>query len=176
MCRLTIVAAATIVCAMSTPSGSTSATQSPVVPRGDVPAPVALWSALVAVHAALNRAIERDTTACQVIGPDVLGVLLPLAEAPGRRLRLRELAERTGLTPSGLTRRLDVLVADGLVARAVCDLDRRGMYAALTPKGLVAVPGALAHHANVLERSIGERLDQAGVAQLTKLLDALATP
>ncbi len=142
----------------------------------DVPASVRLRAALVEAHAAMERALERDAAACHVLGPDAIDVLLPLAEAPARRLRLGDLAERSGLTPSGLTRRIDALVAHGLVARVGCPSDRRGTYAQLTDSGLRALPGALAHHAGVLDRAIGERLDAASVGRLTELLEALAAP
>lgn len=135
---------------------------------------VRLWSALVAAHAALDRSLERGSSGCAVVGPDALGVLLPLAEAPQHRLRLRELADRAGLTPSGLTRRVDDLVAAGLVARVTCPQDRRGTYAELTPAGLEAVPAALAHHAAVLDEEVGKRLDPASIARLRALLERLS--
>jgi DNA-binding MarR family transcriptional regulator len=139
-----------------------------------VPASIALWTALVGAHAALDRAVERDEGSCPVVGPSVLGVLLPLASSPNGRLRLGDLAERAGLTPSGLTRRIEALLADSLIERAHCDSDRRGIYAAITPKGLAALPGAIEHHAAVLEREIGRTLDPSDVARLTGLLEALA--
>jgi DNA-binding MarR family transcriptional regulator len=144
-------------------------------PHGtDVPPAIVLWTALVSAHAALDRAVERDAGNCAVVGPDVLGVLLPLALSPNGRLRLGDLADRAGLTPSGLTRRIETLVADGLVARVSCASDRRGIYAAITPKGFAALPGALDHHAAVLGREIGRNLGPSDVARLTGLLEALA--
>ncbi len=137
---------------------------------------VRLWSALVAAHAALDRSLERGSSGCDIVGPDAFGVLLPLFEAPGHRLRLRDLAERAGLTPSGLTRRVDDLVSSGLVARVTCPQDRRGTYAQLTPAGVEALPAALVHHAAVLDAEVGRRLDPASVASLRALLERLAGP
>jgi len=145
-------------------------------PLIDVPAPVALWAALVAAHAALDRSIDHDASGCLVVGPDVLGVLLPLALSSRGRLRLGDLAERAGLTPSGLTRRVEALEAGGFVDRVTCDSDRRGVYAAITASGRDALPGALEHYAAVLDRAIGRRLDPAETARLTALLEAMATP
>ena len=139
-----------------------------------LPGSIRLWVALVAARLTLDRAIDRDSASCPVVGPDVLSVLLPLALAPGHRLRLGDLAECTGLTPSGLTRRIDALVEDGLVARVGCAQDRRGTYAELTEGGLEAVPGALAHHAGVLDRSLAGRLDGSGLELLIALLENLA--
>ncbi len=156
----------------ATKTDETSAVRS--VTPDDIPASIRLRAALVGAHAAMERALERDAAACHVLGPEAIDVLLPLAEAPARRLRLGDLAERSGLTPSGLTRRIDALVAGGLVVRVGCPSDRRGTYAELTDAGLRALPGALAHHAGVLDRAIGERLDSASIARLTELLEMLA--
>ena len=46
---------------------------------------------------------------------------------------MSELAAQTSLTPSGLTRSVDRLQEQGLVARRVCPEDRRGSFAVLTP-------------------------------------------
>ena len=139
-----------------------------------VPPAIALWSALVAAHAALDRAVARDHGMCPVVGADVLAILLPLGLTSGGRMRLGDLAERAGLTPSGLTRRIEPLEADGLVQRHRCDSDRRGTWAAITARGLAALPGALEHHATTLDRAIGHGLSAADAAHLTQLLETLA--
>jgi DNA-binding MarR family transcriptional regulator len=105
---------------------------------------------------------------------ETLAVLLPLAEARGRRLRFNELAERAGLSASGLTRRVEHLIGDGLVERVVCEADRRGAYAALTTAGIAAIPAALATQAAALQRAVGGRLSRAEVAILTELLERLS--
>ncbi len=134
---------------------------------------LALWQALEAAHAALAERLDPDDGACQVLGSDAVAVLLPLAEAPDHQLRMHELADRSHLTRSGLTRRVDRLVADGLVARIVCPSDRRGAYAQVTPAGLAELADALPHHVSSLERHIRSRLDAAEVETLTELLGRL---
>ena len=64
-------------------------------------------------------------------------VLVQLAHAPDRRLRMSELADSVLLTPSGLTRLVDRLCRDGLVERVRCDDDARGSFAALTERGRI---------------------------------------
>ena len=49
---------------------------------------------------------------------------------PGRELRMSDLAAQTLLTTSGITRVVDRLERDGLVARRACPTDRRGSFAA----------------------------------------------
>ena len=58
-----------------------------------------------------------------------------LARAPGGRLRRVDLAERLGLTASGVTRSLLPLEKIGLVKRESDPRDARVGYAALTPAG-----------------------------------------
>lgn len=62
-------------------------------------------------------------------------ILVNLAAEPAGELRMTELAARTLVSRSGLTRRLDRLVESGLVARRSCPTDRRGVLAVLTPAG-----------------------------------------
>jgi DNA-binding MarR family transcriptional regulator len=105
---------------------------------------------------------------------DVVAVLLPLAEADEQRLRMNELADRSHLTPSGLTRRLDRLVAEGLVRRVTCPSDRRGAHAQLTPLGLEVARLSIEHLGTVLERHVSTRLSAQETAALSDLLVRLS--
>jgi DNA-binding MarR family transcriptional regulator len=62
-------------------------------------------------------------------------VLLHLSEAPGRRLRMQQLAARLVITQGGVTRLIQRMQAAGLVTRAACESDGRGTYAVLTNHG-----------------------------------------
>jgi DNA-binding MarR family transcriptional regulator len=63
-------------------------------------------------------------------------VLVQLANAPDRMLRMSELAKAVLLTRSGLTRLVDRLERRGLVERRSCPSDARGFHAVLTAEGL----------------------------------------
>ena len=132
-----------------------------------------LWRALTCAHASLVERLDPETSACAVLGSDTVAVLLPLADAPDHQLRMHELAELSHLTRSGLTRRIDRLVEDGLVARVTCPSDRRGAYAQVTPTGLTELANALPHHVSSLEGYLASRLDVAEVETLTGLLRRL---
>jgi DNA-binding MarR family transcriptional regulator len=135
---------------------------------------IRLWSAVAAAHAALEQLLDADDQ-CPVLGSDAVEVLLPLADSPEGRLRMHELALRSHLTPSGLTRRIDRLVADGLVVRDRCGSDRRGAFAVLTTPGRNELSRALPYHAAILAETISVRLDRAGVDRLIQDLESLAT-
>jgi DNA-binding MarR family transcriptional regulator len=132
-----------------------------------------LWSAVASAHAVLDELLDADRD-CPVLGSDAVEVLLPLAEATEGRLRMHELAMRSHLTPSGLTRRIDRLIDDGLVARDRCGSDRRGAYAVLTERGRAELEQALPYHARILGEMIAARLDSAAVDGLIADLESLA--
>ena len=73
-------------------------------------------------------------------------VLVRLLRSPEHRLRMTELAGQVALTTSGITRVVDRLERDQLVARAACPEDRRGLWAQLTEQGLTRVTAALPEH------------------------------
>ena len=66
-------------------------------------------------------------------------VLAQLAGAGGE-LRMTELAARAFISRSGMTRRVDRLVEEGLVRRANADADARGVVVALTDAGVARLP------------------------------------
>ena len=66
-------------------------------------------------------------------------VLLHLSKSPTKSLRMTELAELARLSPSGLTRRFDLMIKRGWVTRERCDQDRRGVTALVTKQGLKQV-------------------------------------
>ncbi len=133
-----------------------------------------LWLATVAAHDGLADLLAGATDDGGSAGADVVAILLPLAEADGQRLRMHELADRSHLTPSGLTRRIDRLEADGLVSRVSCPADRRGAHAQLTPRGLATVRRAVEHFGSVLERHVAARLAPDETVALSDLLGRLS--
>lgn len=81
--------------------------------------------------------------------------LMRLARSPEHRLRMSDLAaSMTSITPSGLTRLVDRLESEGLVARTQCPTDRRSSYAVLTDQGLRRVDEVLPMHLDDIERSV----------------------
>jgi DNA-binding MarR family transcriptional regulator len=66
-----------------------------------------------------------------------------LARAPGGRLRRVDLAERQGLTASGVTRSLLPLEKTGLVGRQPDPRDARVGYAVITPAGHTTLDNAM---------------------------------
>jgi len=125
----------------------------------------------------LRRVFQRRLEEGQSLSAQSFDVLIRLARSPGSELRMSELAAQTSLTPSGLTRSVDRLQEQGLVARRVCPEDRRGSFAVLTPAGQQlmdrAIPEHIAHVDEVLSNLFTREEEETLAALLRRLRDHL---
>lgn len=94
-----------------------------------------VWPLFLTAHAVLVEQIEARLAAEQLPPLGWYDVLWGLEGTPERRLRMSELADQVVLSRSNLTRLVDRLEEEGLVARERSAEDRRGAYAVLTDKG-----------------------------------------
>lgn len=90
-------------------------------------------------------------------------LLVALDEAPARRLRMRDLAEVTFTTRSGVTRAISRLESHGWVRRRACRDDGRGTEAELTPAGRRKLAASAPGHVEAVRRHV---LDVLTPAQL----------
>ena len=114
------------------------------------------WRIFLRAHALLLRRLESELLSEHDLPLPSYDVLVQLSEAPGRRLRMTELAERVLLSRSGLTRLVDRLVRDGLVAREACPDDARGTLAVLLPAGLERLRTAWPTHLRGVSAHLGK--------------------
>jgi len=137
------------------------------------------WRTFLQAHATVVRRIEADLEADGLPSLADLDVLLQLAQAPERRLRMSELADEVLLSRSGMTRRIDRLEAAGYVARHECSADRRGAFAGLTEQGMERLQSARPTHVRGIMAHFVSKLsadDLAALRQtLAKVLPADAT-
>ncbi|MEZ5077687.1 MAG: MarR family transcriptional regulator [Solirubrobacterales bacterium] len=125
------------------------------------PRELAAWRGLLAVHARVTRDLDTQMRAEHGISVSAYEVLLFLAEAPGNRLRMAEIADRVLLSRSGLTRLVDRLVELGYVTRCVADEDRRGSFAELTEAGRRQFEAARRSHLAGVRAEFLDRLSAA---------------
>jgi DNA-binding MarR family transcriptional regulator len=119
------------------------------VPRGTLRASdwrVGVWRAFLRAHASAVRRLEQELAAETGMPLGWYDVLLQLAEAPQRRLRMAELADRVLLSRSGLTRLVDRLQSEGLVRREPSPDDARGTFTVLTAEGMARLRAAAPVH------------------------------
>ena len=96
---------------------------------------LAAWKALLGCHASVVSRIEAALEEAGLPPLAWYDVLWAIRTAPGRRLRMSELAERVTISRGGLTKLADRLEASGLLRRVRADEDGRGLYAVLTSDG-----------------------------------------
>src|SRR3954453_8255277 len=97
---------------------------------------VRTWVRFLATHSAITRELEAQMMGAHGLTLSDYDVLVQLARAPEHKLRNIELAKAGVLTRSGVTRLVDGLERDGLVARASCPDDKRGTLIKLTDEGV----------------------------------------
>ena len=135
---------------------------------------LAAWSAFLHAHARVVRELERELQAEQGMALTDYDVLVQLASADERRLRMSELADRLLLSRSGVTRLVDRLEAAGMVERVTCDTDRRGQWASLTDAGHARLRTASPTHLRGVAAHFLDRLSTDELAELERTLARLA--
>jgi DNA-binding MarR family transcriptional regulator len=132
------------------------------------------WRAFITAHAWVTRRLDDELRAEHDLSLAEYDALLTIAAAPGRRIRMRQLADRVILSKSGVTRLIDRLVLDGLVERDACLTDARGAEAVLTSAGLDRLRRASRTHLRgVAEHFLGA-VDDADLAVIERTMQAVA--
>jgi len=139
------------------------------------------WPRFVTAYAIVITRIEERLKAAGLPGLAWYDVLWALERASRGRLRMHELAEKTVISRSNITRLVDRMEAASLVARDRDCSDRRGAFAVLTTTGRVmrrkmwtvygvAITELFDGHLNAAEtmqmRSILDRILQAARARI----------
>jgi DNA-binding MarR family transcriptional regulator len=130
------------------------------------------WQGLVHAHHEVTERLDADLREEHGLSFGAYDVLLRLARAPGRSLRMSDLAERVWLSPSGLTRKIDRLELQGLVERDRFEGDARVMLARLTDRGRQVLRGAARTHLLGIREHFTGRLTET---QLRNVASALET-
>lgn len=117
------------------------------------------WRAFLESSWALHTRLEDELRAATGLSMADYHVLVVLSEAPGRRLRMGELAGRLVFSPSRITYQIAAMVRRGLVRKQPCPDDRRGQEAVLTDAGLAALREAAPLHLRTVRESFIDRLD-----------------
>lgn len=105
------------------------------------------WRSTIVGMTYLTRALSADLESATGISMAEYELLLRLAEAPDRRLRMSDLAQQVGHSRSRVTHTVTRLERAGLVTRAPASDDGRGIVAELTDAGQVRLEAAAPWHA-----------------------------
>ncbi|MEU3279062.1 MarR family winged helix-turn-helix transcriptional regulator [Streptomyces antibioticus] len=117
------------------------------------------WRDILSVHARTMCEIDRVLHPHGLGASDfeVLDVLASGTPRTGDQCRVQDLVGQVHLSQSALSRLIGRLEKEGLVERAVCVEDRRGVWVALTDKGRDLHTEVRPLQREVLERMLGAR-------------------
>ena len=132
------------------------------------------WRAFLTAHARVTRRLDEELRVEHDLSLAEYDALLVIANAPDRRIRMRQLADRVILSKSGVTRLIDRLVLDGLVARDACLTDARGAEAVLTHAGLDRLRRASRTHLRGIAQHFLGALEPVDLETIERSMQAVA--
>jgi DNA-binding MarR family transcriptional regulator len=132
------------------------------------------WRALARFFVVAPRLLDEDLQRGAHMSLSTYTVLLHLSEAPGRALRMTELANRAYRSGSRTTRLVDELIADGLVAKERNAGDGRGFDVTLTEEGLAALQRSYPVHLRSVRARVLDHVDQSALPSFAAAMSAIA--
>jgi DNA-binding MarR family transcriptional regulator len=134
------------------------------------------WRAWLTMNRLLPEALDRDLHAACGIRLADYEILVHLSEAPGRRLRMADLAHATLASRSRLTHQVDRMARLGWLARERCEDDLRGQWAVMTESGWEFLREAAPVHVDSVRRHLVDVLGPVAFAQLGDLSADVSAP
>lgn len=119
----------------------------------------------------LDRQLQRDSGMPMAY----YEILVALSEAPGRALRMSELASVCHSSRSRLSHAVARLEKEGWVERRACPSDRRGSIAALTDTGFEVLEQAATGHVTAVREHLFDVLTPEqlqSLAEISRAVDA----
>ena len=135
---------------------------------------LATWRSLLAAVTLTHQRLDREMVAERGMPLAWYEVLLHLWNAPGRRLRIQELASLALFSKSGVSQLVSRMEASDLVVREGCPSDRRGTNVVLTPSGRRAFSRAARVHLRGIQEHFGRHLTDEEAKTLRALVEPLA--
>jgi len=132
------------------------------------------WRAMVLAVGSVREVLEREIEGKGGVHLTWYEVMVNLSDAPGHRLRMQDLAERSLLSKSGLSQAVAHMEEAGFVRRENCESDRRGTFAVLTEAGERKFAEVEAVHLRAIQESFASRLDEDEARALRTALERIA--
>ena len=132
------------------------------------------WRALARFFVAGPRLLDEDLQRGAHMSLSAYSILLHLSEAPGRTLRMTELANRAYLSGSRTTRLVDELIADQRVTKQRNAADGRGFDVTLTDEGLAALRQAYPVHLRSVRARVLNHVDRSTLPCFSQAVIAIA--
>lgn len=132
------------------------------------------WWALLEVGSGLFELVSRDIKVISGLTLEDYEILHLLSEAPDRRLRVGELADRMLASRTRLSQRIDRLCERGIMRRERCPEDGRAINVILTDDGLALLADLAPRHLESVRRRVFDHLSRKDVKAIGDSLQKLA--
>jgi len=132
------------------------------------------WRSFMAGCRALFTAVDAQLQRDAGMPLAYYEILVRLSEAPGRALRMSQLAEAASASKSRASHAVARLEERGWVRRVDCPTDRRGQVAELTDEGYAVLAASAPGHVEQVRESLFDGLAPEQVAQLKAIGDTMA--
>ena len=136
---------------------------------GERPEGLLAWTALCEVVDQVRVALNRDLQHYAGLTLADNLVLCQIAMAPGKRLRMVDIAELLTIGKSAVTKTADRLQDRGLITRERDPSDRRTVYATLTAEGEKTFALAQPTFADAVQHHFAGQINEAEIRQLLHL-------
>lgn len=113
------------------------------------------WRALLVRYNTVACELDRELQHAHNLSMSDFEALDRLIDATCERARMQDLASEMYLSPSALSRTVARLEKAGLVVRALCQADRRGVFVDVTERGHAVHAGAKKIQTAVLAEHLG---------------------
>lgn len=134
----------------------------------------ATWLAYRRMQVRLMSGLDRQLARDSGMPPGYYAILATLADSPGRRLLLVELARRCNFSQSRLSHAIARMEQSGWVAREPSEDSRRSTFAVLTADGVRAQAEAADGHNRAVRELFFDGLTVAQEHQMRRLCDLIS--
>ena len=131
------------------------------------------WRGFVALRIGLVGHLARQLAQECGITEAEFEVLVVVSEAPGQRIRSRELGKALNWERSRLSHQIARMEERGMVAREQCENDARGFDVLLTKAGLRAIQAAAPKHLEAVRHCFIDLLTPAQMKALANIADVV---
>ncbi len=131
------------------------------------------FTRLLRAHASVTRQLSAELLEEHGLTINDYEALLVLSRSDGQRMKRVDISRQLLLTPSGITRLLEGLEAEGLVERESCASDLRVTYARLSETGARRLEAASCAHVASITALLEAHLDESEITVLADTLDKL---
>lgn len=132
-----------------------------------------LWRAFSRMRRSLDRALDLQLQRDSQISAPEYEILVAISEAPGKQLRIKDLAALIGWEKSRVSHQVARMERRGLLSRTECESDARGSWIGLTVDGERDVQSARRGHAEAIRRYFFDVLEEQDLARIEAVSDRI---